>query len=436
MVNKRIEKYAVFSKDFRGLPDGWHNILACNFLVGENSTGKSSFLQLLQLIDAREHMVFFDICGVIEGLDTAYDICSRISGKNETTIGFLIKERESEAQKEKLQFLGRLATYKKVDEKMQLVRLTMLAGDRLFRLKRSKSRISYRFDYAFYKNSISHAENAKDLEKRHFQTGERFTKFEEFDWAEVPDIHAWLRTISTAVFSSKRSKDDQLLQSYSPLRSLHHGPMRAKTRRLYHGIRTEFSSTGEHVPYLLRDALKSNSKLSASIEKFGRLSGLFDRISVTSVKTAIKDKPFALQIEKSGSVFYVDELGYGVGQVLPIISDIALTDGAHAFLIQQPELHLHPKAQAALGDIFQSATEEGGAFVIETHSDFLIDRFRINNKKAGSSPRAQIIYFEKDDTGSNVSHEIELFSDGTMSAPPEGYRSFFLNESVEKFENL
>lgn len=436
MVNKRLEKYALFSKGFRGLPDGWHNLRACNFLVGENSTGKSSFLQLIQLIDSREHMVLFDICGVVDGIDTAFDVCSRLANCKETTIGFLIKERPDEDRKSYRGTFGRLATYRKVNEEMQLQRLTMVSGDSILRLKRNKDRISYRFDALLYNSEISHAENGRQVESLHFKTGDRFRNHYEVVWPEVPEIAAWHEALNHAVFKSGGKKERGILNSYSPLRCLHHGPIRAQTRRLYHGSNSEFSSTGEHTPFLLRDMLNEGSELGQSIEDFGAASGLFDRISTTSVKTEIKDKPFALQVEKSGSYFYVDELGYGVGQVLPIIADIAFTSGLHAFLIQQPELHLHPRAQAALGDVFLKSAEAGGAFVIETHSDFIIDRYRLKHKQSNKNPKSQIIYFEKTQDGTNRAHEIELNSDGTMGDIPASYRSFFLNESIDKFENF
>ena len=436
MVNKRLEKYALFSENFRGLPDGWHNLRACNFLVGENSTGKSSFLQLIQLIDSREHSVFLDICGIVEGIDTPFDVCSRTSGSRETTIGFLIKERVDETRKSYRGVLGRLSTYKRVKNEMRLERLTVVSGEKILRMRRSQNRISYRLDNFVYDEKLKHSENGEKFRNLHSSSSERFGKHREINWQEVLPMSAWIETTANAVFGKDKLNDDSFVSSYPPLRCLHHGPMRTKTRRLYHGSRSEFSPTGEHIPYLLRDMLQADSKLNDRIVEFGKASGLFDMISVTSVKTAIKDKPFALQVEKSGSFYYVDELGFGVGQVLPIIADIAFASDNHAFLIQQPELHLHPRAQAALGDVFQTATENGGAFVIETHSDFIIDRFRLLKKKSKDESRAQIIYFEKGEDGKNRSFEIDIKSDGSLADTPEGYRSFFLNESVEKFENL
>jgi predicted ATP-dependent endonuclease of OLD family len=192
VINNRLEKYAVFSKDFRGMPDGWHNLQACNFLVGENSTGKSSFLQLLQLLDSREHSMLLDVCGIIEGIDTPFDICSRMTGSKETTIGYLIKERRDESKKVYRGALGRLATYRRVKDEMQLERLSILSGDRLLRLRRLRNRISYRFDDFSYDSEKAHAENAEEFEKYHLSKVERFRKFRDVAWQETPPFAAWL----------------------------------------------------------------------------------------------------------------------------------------------------------------------------------------------------------------------------------------------------
>ncbi|OGI37670.1 MAG: hypothetical protein A2140_06425 [Candidatus Muproteobacteria bacterium RBG_16_62_13] len=104
------------------------------------------------------------------------------------------------------------------------------------------------------------------------------------------------------------------------------------------------------------------------------------------------------------------------------------------FAIQQPEVHLHPKAQAALGDIiFELAHIERKKFFLETHSDYLIDRFRLNYRNTASAsavPNAQVLFFERTAKGNQVI-EIEIQKDGlTSSDQPKAYRYFFVNESL------
>ncbi|MDP6688819.1 MAG: AAA family ATPase [Alphaproteobacteria bacterium] len=78
----------------------------------------------------------------------------------------------------------------------------------------------------------------------------------------------------------------------------------------------------------------------------------------------------------------IRNVGYGVSQSLPVIVEILSRSFGSRFAIQQPEVHLHPKAQAALGDLFyQLALVEEKRFIVETHSDFTIDRFMLNYRK-------------------------------------------------------
>ncbi len=433
MVNKRLEKYALFSKDFKGLPNGWHNLRSCNFLVGENSTGKSSFLQLIELIDSRSHMLFLDILDAVDGIESVFDVCSRISGSRSTTIGYLIKERTEPDEDQRIR--ARLITYEAVRDELRVSKVTIVHDRTALRLKRGRDRISYRYDEYEYDPNALHSENGAEIEKIHNNSSDRFNQYHEVQWESQPDNWIWLEALNAAV-RDKKGKPRITAVSYPPLGCLTHGPMRAKTRRLYHGTKSQFSSTGEHTPYMLREVLTGNPELADSINEFGRVSGLFDEIVVNTIKTKVKDKPFVLQVRKADRYFYVDELGFGVGQVLPIITDISFYPSGTSFLIQQPELHLHPRAQAALGDVFHKATLNGSALVVETHSDFIIDRFRMALKKSDHDLRSQVIYFDKTEEGKNSAHEIEIDGNGTFVDPPENFRNFFIKESIAKFELL
>ena len=72
--------------------------------------------------------------------------------------------------------------------------------------------------------------------------------------------------------------------------------------------------------------------------------------------------------------FNLLEVGYGVHSLAAIFSFIYRSAPETVLLLQQPEIHVHPRAQAALT---QWMAESGRSFVIETHSDHFVDRFRI-----------------------------------------------------------
>ena len=64
--------------------------------------------------------------------------------------------------------------------------------------------------------------------------------------------------------------------------------------------------------------------------------------------------PFQLQVKvRSGPRANLMDVGYGVSQILPILVDVMRPDTrSRTFLLQQPEVHLHPRGQAALASLF------------------------------------------------------------------------------------
>ena len=71
----------------------------------------------------------------------------------------------------------------------------------------------------------------------------------------------------------------------------------------------------------------------------------------------------------------VPDVGVGISQILPVVV-AALDPGRPGITaIEQPELHLHPRIQVELGDLFASQAAKGGTFLIETHSEHLLLRF-------------------------------------------------------------
>lgn len=68
----------------------------------------------------------------------------------------------------------------------------------------------------------------------------------------------------------------------------------------------------------------------------------------------------------------IADVGFGVSQVLPILVALLSARRGQLVFIEQPELHLHPRAQVALGRILAEAARRGVLIVIETHSQLLL----------------------------------------------------------------
>ena len=224
-------------------------------------------------------------------------------------------------------------------------------------------------------------------------------------------------------------------------------PLRSKPKRTYDPVRETASADGEHIPMLMMRLDRTDkshwNSLHDSLIEFGRGSGLFDDIKVKRHGKQMSD-PFQLQVKvRSGPLANIMDVGYGVSQSLPILVDVLAAEASGAdpgpvrragegrtFLLQQPEVHLHPRGQAELASLLvESFRSRGNRFLIETHSDYIIDRVRIGVREGIlNAGDVSILYFEPKGN-SVVIHSMTLDQHGNLQDVPAGYRDFFAKET-------
>ena len=217
-------------------------------------------------------------------------------------------------------------------------------------------------------------------------------------------------------------------------------PLHAIPRRTYDPTRLADDPWGADVPSRLaslqfRDKDKWTA-LKDKLDAFGRDSGLFDDFSVKQL-TGIEGGPFQLQVRKfgrsgrRGPKRNLVDVGFGVSQVLPVLAALFRADGLPMFLLQQPELHLHPSAQAALGSQFCRTAEAGQQLIIETHNEYIIDRVRmdIRDRQTALEPDdVSILFFERSDLDVRI-HSLRFDDQGNVLGAPDGYGQFFMDEA-------
>lgn len=133
----------------------------------------------------------------------------------------------------------------------------------------------------------------------------------------------------------------------------------------------------------------------------------------------------------NGNERHISDMGTGVGQVAPIVFECILRRN-RLILIEQPEVHLHPKAQSELGDLFIDSLEEGNQLIVETHSSTMIERIRRRIREGEISHNdVNIIYLKSSKKGTEVI-PIGFESDGDFDSPwPED--TFFGEREKEIF---
>ena len=220
-------------------------------------------------------------------------------------------------------------------------------------------------------------------------------------------------------------------------------PIRSRPERTYDPMREFNDPEGSDIPMLLM-RLKATQKnrweeLKQQLVAFGVSSGLFQDIKIRNFGGS-HGGPFQLQFKVRGPTSNIIDVGYGVSQILPILvqvlypSIIQESRRTHVlpiyFLLQQPEVHMHPRAQAEFSSLLAKLANQGNqSFIVETHSDNMIDRARIDIMKGNISPEdVSLIYFEPVRNIVKV-HNIGFDEMGNLIGVPTHYRDFFLKES-------
>lgn len=131
----------------------------------------------------------------------------------------------------------------------------------------------------------------------------------------------------------------------------------------------------------------------------------------------------------------ITHVGTGVSQVLPIVVMCLLAPPDTTLLIEQPELHLHPRVQTLLGDFFLAAAMAGRQVIVETHSEYLVNRLRYRIAAAEGDRVASLVttYFvEKDAAGASVFRPVGVNRYGAIAEWPKG----FFDQSQREIEQI
>lgn len=214
-------------------------------------------------------------------------------------------------------------------------------------------------------------------------------------------------------------------------------PIRTKPTRTYDPLTDKPSPEGDHVPMMLAKLMVSapnapqRKSLFEGLLAFGAAAGLFKSIDVKRMGGNEANLPFQIRVGMGdGPQFNLVDVGYGVSQVLPILVD-AIINKKRMLLLQQPEVHLHPKAQAELGSFLArlAGDHRAAPILIETHSDYLLDRIRmdVRDKKGIAGKDVIVLYFGRDSNGTSIT-PIRIDDNGNLVDAPSGYRDFFLDE--------
>jgi predicted ATPase len=224
------------------------------------------------------------------------------------------------------------------------------------------------------------------------------------------------------------------------------GPLREDPKPLYpfpnNNDSFDLGRKGEHTAgvLFLHGEEKSNFQLPNqkedevktidAIKQWLAYIGVADDITVEIIKPGI-----FLKIKAPGSDEFTDltNVGVGVSQVIPIVVMCLTARKGTTLVIEQPELHLHPKMQTKLAEFFMAIADSGVQCIIETHSEHFINAMRLNiaSDELGKEKMIDksVIYFVEKIQNSSIFREIKINDLGIIPHWPKDFFDEDINQT-------
>jgi predicted ATPase len=184
---------------------------------------------------------------------------------------------------------------------------------------------------------------------------------------------------------------------------------------------------GEYTPQILERELDSlRNILTQWLESIDvKAEVKIKSVTHNLISILLKDPESGLEVNLADS-------GFGISQIIPIVIEGYRSPRKSLVIYEQPELHLHPKAQASLIDFFAYLIREHGKqVIIETHSEHIILRLQRRVAEQMLKPSDVSIYYcEREKTGSKLKR-VEVGSDGTIREWPKGFLDTDIEEAYE-----
>lgn len=211
------------------------------------------------------------------------------------------------------------------------------------------------------------------------------------------------------------------------------GPFRDYPERFYVSSEKLFGQvgkTGRGISDLLRQSSTLLDNVNEELEKFSL--GYKVEIAIFQEKNSCKESDiYALRLVDSFTQVGVSPLdvGFGISQILPIIVQ-SMSTKSRTIIIEQPEVHIHPRLQTELGRlIVRSVKELSNQFIIETHSEHLMLRLQRMIREGELKPDdISVVYVDRGEQGSKC-FQIELDEEGDFV---DEWPSGFFEEDFEE----
>ncbi len=214
------------------------------------------------------------------------------------------------------------------------------------------------------------------------------------------------------------------------------GPLREDPRRDYlwaHSTPADVGERGENAINAILAAQeageKRNLKPKARMKEFPEMvaywlkeMGLIHEFRLVEVARGSNRWQVKVKAHRNSSEVLLTDVGFGVSHVLPVITLLYFVPESSTVILEQPEIHLHPLAQAELADLIISVAKHRNVqIILESHSEHLLLRLQRRIAEEAISCDDMRLYFCDASKGFSTIKELELDLFGNIQNWPDRF---------------
>jgi predicted ATPase len=258
----------------------------------------------------------------------------------------------------------------------------------------------------------------------------------------------------TAYYQNTAFTSDLVLRLEQLLRSIFYvGPLREYPKRLYlwsGEVPDHVGVKGDRAIEAILAAGDRAFNWKPGQKKKSLATVVADRLQSMGLIREFQVKPlgehrkeYEVLVKTSGKQAEVKltDVGFGVSQVLPVIVEGFYVPRRSVVIFEQPEIHLHPRVQADLADLFvdairarEDAVARECQFIIESHSEHFLRRLQRRIAEEELSEQDAAIYFVHTLGGNAHIEELQVDSYGNIKNWPEGFFGDEMGDLVARTE--
>lgn len=406
---------------------GTLDIRPITILIGPNSSGKTSFVQpllmLKQTVDSRDvtsplvvngsYVQLYSYESLIANHDIRKDLGIELSFQTESDFLGLETGEDSMFCQAKLSFI-----YNKLKKRIELKLSDLSIGEQNIKIERIKLRKGVRYQ------ATTNYIGSKDREiKQSVFSRVAPSKFYSYTLRDRIIMRDRSLLSPRRLRSAVRETIEEFIDHIFYI-----GPLRENPKHLYISggeLRKDVGLKGEYAADVLwtqTQGVKRARRLLERVNYWIKQFGLGSEVKMQTIGRHSGFFQIVIINPETNIDATISNVGFGVSQVLPLIVEGFYSNPNSTILIEQPEIHLHPKVQADLGDLLIELTRQGRNIIVETHSEHLISRLtrRIAEGTKFTHQDLAIYYFSQKEKYTQIQN-IHINELGQFENWPEGF---------------